>query len=36
VEQTLVLAVAFVNLVVTFFLNSYRAALIHALVLPCH
>ncbi|HEV7614561.1 MAG TPA: efflux RND transporter permease subunit [Steroidobacteraceae bacterium] len=34
VEQTLVLAVAFVILVVYIFLNSYRAALIPALVVP--
>jgi len=34
VEQTLVLAVAFVILVVYVFLNSYRAALIPALVVP--
>ncbi|GAC1677599.1 MAG: efflux RND transporter permease subunit [Steroidobacteraceae bacterium] len=34
VEQTLVLAVAFVILVVFIFLNSYRAALIPALVVP--
>jgi multidrug efflux pump len=34
VEQTLMLAVAFVILVVYIFLNSYRAALIPALVVP--
>ena len=34
VEQTLLLAVAFVILVVYIFLNSYRAALIPALVVP--
>jgi len=34
VEQTLMLAVAFVILVVYVFLNSYRAALIPALVVP--
>jgi multidrug efflux pump len=34
VEQTLMLAVAFVILVVYMFLNSYRAALIPALVVP--
>jgi multidrug efflux pump len=34
VEQTLLLAVAFVILVVYMFLNSYRAALIPALVVP--
>jgi multidrug efflux pump len=34
VEQTLVLAVAFVILVVYIFLNSYRAALIPAMVVP--
>ena len=34
VEQTLLLAVAFVILVVYVFLNSYRAALIPALVVP--
>ncbi len=34
VEQTLVLAVAFVILVVYIFLNSYRAALVPALVVP--
>jgi len=34
VEQTLILAVAFVILVVYIFLNSYRAALIPALVVP--
>jgi multidrug efflux pump len=34
VEQTLVLAVAFVILVVYIFLNSYRAALIPAVVVP--
>ena len=34
VEQTLVLAVALVILVVYIFLNSYRAALIPALVVP--
>ena len=34
VEQTLVLAVAFVILVVYIFLNSYRAAMIPALVVP--
>ena len=34
VEQTLLLAVAFVILVVYIFLNSYRAALVPALVVP--
>jgi multidrug efflux pump len=34
VEQTLILAVAFVILVVYIFLNSYRAALIPAVVVP--
>jgi len=34
VEQTLMLAVAFVILVVYIFLNSYRAALVPALVVP--
>src|ERR1700729_21177 len=34
VEQTLLLAVAFVILVVYIFLNSYRAALIPAIVVP--